>query len=86
MFAGVVDSHSAQLELIVLLSRVRDRWWLRLSPEDVDSHNESIMDPQTSLELPCPVRRRMHAERVLICLEERFGSQLVEYERKMVRA
>ena len=28
----------------------------------------------------------MHAERVLICLEERFGSQLVEYERNMVRA
>ena len=27
----------------------------------------------------------MHAERVLICLEERFGSLLVEYERNMVR-
>ena len=60
--------------------------WFQLSPEDVDSHNESIMDPQTSLELPCPVRRRMHAERVLVCLEQRFGSQLVEYERNMVRA
>ena len=86
VFAVVLDRNSAQLELIELLSRVRDRWWFRLSPEDVDSHNESIMDPQTSLELPCPVRRRLHAERVLICLEERFGSQLVEYERNMVRA
>ena len=28
----------------------------------------------------------MRAERVFICLEERFGSQLVEYERNMVRA
>ena len=28
----------------------------------------------------------MHAERVLICLEERFGSQLVKYERNMMRA
>ena len=25
----------------------------------------------------------MHAERALICLEEHFGSQLVEYERNM---
>ena len=44
------------------------------------------MDAQAFLELPCPVRRRMHAERALICLEEHFGSQLVEYERNMVRA
>ena len=86
VFAGVVDSHSAQLELIELLSRVRDRWWLRLSPEDVDSHIESIMDPQTSLELPCPVRRRMHALRALIFLEEHFGSQLIECERNMAQA
>ena len=85
-FADVVDSHCAQQELIELLSWVRDRWWLRLSPEDVDAHDESVLDPRASLELPCPVRRRMHAERVLICLEERFGSQLVEYERNMVRA
>ena len=28
----------------------------------------------------------MHTERALICLEEHFGSQLVEYERNMVRA
>ena len=28
----------------------------------------------------------MQAERVLICAEECFGSQLVEYERNMVRA
>ena len=68
VFAGVVDSHRAQQELIELSSRVRDKWWLRLSPEDVDSHIESVMDPQTFLELPCPVRRRMHAERALICL------------------
>ena len=39
VFANVVDSHRAQQELIKLLSRVRDRWWLRLSPEDVDAHN-----------------------------------------------
>ena len=81
VFADVVDSHRAQQELIELLSWLRDRWWLRLSPEGVDSHNESVMDPQTFLELPCPVRRRMHAERAL-----HFGSQLVEYERNMVRA
>ena len=85
VFADVVESR-AQQELIELLSWVRDRWWLRLSPEDVDAHDESVLDPQTFLELPCPVRRRMHAERALICLEEHFGSQLVEYERNMVRA
>ena len=83
VFADVVDSHSAQQELIELLSWLRDRWWLRLSPEDGDSHNESVMDPQTFLELPCPVRQRTHAERALICLEEHFGSQLVKYERNM---
>ena len=44
------------------------------------------MDPQTFLELSCPVKRRMHVERALICLEEHLGSQLVEYERNMVRA
>ena len=77
VFAVVVDSHCAQQELIELLSKVRDKWWLRLSPEDVDSHNESVTDPQTFLELPCPVRRRMHAERALIHLEEHSGSQLV---------
>ena len=86
VFADVVDSHRAQQELIELLSWVRDRWWLRLSPDDVDARNESFMDPQALLELPCSVRRRMRAERVLICLEERFGSQLVEYERNMGRA
>ena len=86
VFADVVDSYRTQQELIELPSWLRDRWWLRLSPEDVDSHNESFMDPQALLELPCSVRRRMHAERVLICPEECFGSQLVEYERNMVRA
>ena len=86
MFAGVVDSHRAQQELFKSLFWVRDRWWLRLSPEDVDAHNDSIMDPQYFLELQCLVRRRMHAERALICLVEHFGSQLVEYERNMVRA
>ena len=85
-FADVDDSHRAQQELIELLSRMRNRWWLRLSPEDVDAHNESFMDPQAFLELPCLVRRRMHAERALICLEEHFGSQLVEYERNMAQA
>ena len=82
-FAGVVDSHCAQQELIEWLSWVRDRWWLRLSPEDVDLHNESFMDPQAFLELPCPVRRRMRAERALVRLEQHFGSQLVEYERNL---
>ena len=70
VFADVVDSHRAQQELIELLSTVRNRWWLRLSPEDVDAHNESVLDPQAFLELPCPVRRRVRAERALICLEE----------------
>ena len=83
VFADVVDSHRAQQELIELLSWVRDRWWLRLSPEDVDAHNESFMDPQAFLELPCPVRRQMRAECALVCLEQHFGSQLVEYERNM---
>ena len=45
-FADEVDSHRAQQELIELLSWVRDRWRLRLSPDDVDAHNESFMDPQ----------------------------------------
>ena len=83
VFACVVDSHRAQHELFELLSWVRDRWWLRLSPEDVDAHNESIMDPQSFLELPCPVRRRMRAERALVRLEQHGGRQLVEYERNM---
>ena len=48
VFADVVDSHRAQQELIELLSRVRNRWWLRLSPEDVDGHNESFMDRKLS--------------------------------------
>ena len=65
VFAVVVDSHCAQQELIELLSKLRDRWWLRLSPDDVDARNESFMDPQALLELPCSVRRRMHAERAL---------------------
>ena len=52
-FAGVIDSHRAQPELIELLSWMRDRWWLRLSPEDVDAHSESVSDPQAFLELPC---------------------------------
>ena len=86
VFADVVDSHRAQQELIESLSWVRDRWWLQLSPDDVDARNESVLDPQAFLELPCPVRRRMRAERALISLEERFGTQLVEYERNMVRA
>ena len=86
VFADVVDSRRAQQELIELLSWVRNRWWLRLSPDDVDAPNESFMDPQALLESPRSVKRRMHAERVFICLEERFGSQLVEYERNMVRA
>ena len=83
VFADVVDSHSVQPELIELLSRVSDRWWLRLSPEDVEARNESFMDPQTFWELPCSVRRRMHAERALVCLEQHFGSQLVKYDRNM---
>ena len=83
VFAAVVDSRRAQQELIELLSWMRDRWWLRLTPEDVDAHNESFMDSQAFLELSCPVRRRMHAERVLVCLEQHFGSQLVEYEQNM---
>ena len=82
-FAGVVDSHCAQQELIELLSWVRDRWWLRLSPEDVDAHSKSFMDPQAFLELPCPLRRQMRAERALVRLEQHLGSQLVEYERNM---
>ena len=77
-------SHCAQQELIEL-SKVRDKWWLRLSPEEVDAHSESFMDPQAFLELLCPVRRRMQAERALICLVEHFGSQLVEYERNSTR-
>ena len=85
VFADVVDSHRAQQELIELLSWVRDRWWLRLSPEDVDAHDENFMDPQTFLELPCLVRRRVRAERALVRLEQHFGSQLVEYERNMSR-
>ena len=120
-FAGVVDSHCGRQELIELLSWVRDRWWPRLSPEDVDAHKESFMDPQAwmaangmkkwdgfcsvgfgasspriarcrtstgfaagfprTLELPCPVRRRMRAECALVCLEQYFGNQLIEYER-----
>ena len=82
-FAGVVDGHRAQQEMIELLTWVRDRWCLRLSPKDVDAHNESFMDPQAFLELPCPVRRRMRAERALVRLELHFGSQQVEYERNM---
>ena len=83
VFAGVVDNHRAQQELIELLSWVLDRWWLRLFPEDVDAHNERFMDPQAFMELPCPLRRKMRAERALVCLEQHFGSQLVEYERNM---
>ena len=79
VLADIVDSHRAQQELVELLSWVRDRWWLRLSPEDVDAHNESFMDPHS-------VWRQICAERVLVRLEEHFGSQLVEYERNMVRA
>ena len=56
VFADVVDNRRAQQELIELLSWVRDRWWLRLSPDDVDARNESFMDPQALLELPCSVR------------------------------
>ena len=41
VFAGVVDSHRAQQELIELLSWVRNRWWHRLSLEDVDAHTET---------------------------------------------
>ena len=51
--------------------------------QDVDAHNENFMDPQTFLKLPCPVRRKMRAERALVRLEQHFGSQLVEYERNM---
>ena len=83
VFANVLDSHRAQQELIELLSWVRNRWWLRLSPEDVDAHKENFMDPQSFLELPCLVRRRMRDERALVCLEQHLGSQLVEYERNM---
>ena len=45
-FAGVVNSHCTQQKLIELLSWTCDRWWLCLSPEDVDAHDESFMDPQ----------------------------------------
>ena len=82
-FADVIDSRRAQQELIELLSWMRDRWWLRLSPEDVDAHDESVFDPQAFLELPCPVKQRMHVERALIRLEQYFGSQLIEFERNM---
>ena len=64
-FAEKVDSHHAQQELTELLSWTSDRRWLRLSPEDVDAHNESFKDPQAFLELSRPVRRRMRAERAL---------------------
>ena len=84
MFTGVIDSHHARQKLFELLSWMRDRWWLRLSPEDVDEHNVSIMDLQAFLELPCPVRRRVRAERALVRLEEHFGSQLVEHEQDLV--
>ena len=80
MFAGAIDSHRAQQELFELLSWMRDRWKLRLSPEDVDEHNDSVVDPQYFLELPCPVRRQMRAERAFVRLDEHFGSQLVEHE------
>ena len=83
VFAGVVDSHRAHQALIELLSWVRDRWWPPLSPEDVDAHNESFMDLQAFLELPCPVKRRTRAEPASVRLEQHFGSQLVEYERNM---
>ena len=84
VFGDVVDSHRAQQELIELLSWLRDRWWLRLSSEDVDAHNESFMDPLAFLELPCPVRRQMRAERALVRLEQHFGSQPVEHEWDLV--
>ena len=80
VFAGVIDSHRAQQEVFELLSWMRDRWWLRLPPEDVDEHNDSVMDPQYFLELPCLVRRRMRAQRAFVRLEEHFCSQLVEHE------
>ena len=73
-FADAVHSHRSEQELIELLSWMRDRWWLRLSPEDVDARNVSVMDPQTFLELPCLVRRRMHVERALLFLEEHWQS------------
>ena len=41
------------------------------------------MDVQAFLELPCPVRRRVRAERALVRQEQHFGSQLAEYERNM---
>ena len=84
VFADVIDSHRAQQELIELLFWVRDRWWLRLSPADIDEHNDSIMDPQYFLELLCLVRRRVRAERAFVSLEEHFGSQLVEQEQDLV--
>ena len=40
-FADVVDSHCGQQELIELPSWVRDKWWLRLSPEDVHAVDTS---------------------------------------------
>ena len=42
------------------------------------------MDPQAFLELPCPVRRPIRAERVLVRLEEHFDSQLVEHKQDLV--
>ena len=56
---------------------------LQLSLEDVDAHNESVVDPQAFLELSCPVKRRIRAERASVRLEQRFGNQLVEFKRDM---
>ena len=82
-FAGVVNSHRAQRKLTELLSWACDRWWLQLSPKDADAHNEGVIDPQAFLELSCPVRRRIRAKRALVRVEQRFGNQLVEFERNM---
>ena len=70
VFADVVDRRRAQEELIELLSWVRDRCGSDCLQRTLTKHNKSFMEPQALLELPCSVRRRMHAERVLICLEE----------------
>ena len=57
--------------------------WFPLSPKDADAHNEGVIDPQAFLELSCPVRRRIRAKRALVRVEQRFGNQLVEFERNM---
>ena len=80
VLADVVDSHRAQQVLIELLSLgARQAVGSDCLPR-VLTHTKRA--PWTrKLTWNCrvpPVRRRMRAERALICLEEHFGSQLVD--------